>query len=118
MKELFEKQDREFEEKFKCYCDLCLEDGDLQTGHGDNFNYGKVKSHISQIRQETLEAVKELVERKNTPEMYEDPEVYKDPDGKKYVILMEVKQHNQALDDIIKALDIKELCVNKEQKNK
>lgn len=61
LKELFEKQDKEFEEKFR----LKPEEYALMEKRGvfgGKEQLEKFQSHISKIRQETLQAVREEIE--------------------------------------------------------
>lgn len=116
MKELFEKQDKEFEEKFPetLYVEA--------YGDFEHFDVVALQEHISKIRQEaynlgceqatkkTLEAIREEIEKKR--KYHKEFECNGAHNGKGcYETFCEdqecrnaPKEYNQALDDLLKAL--------------
>ena len=93
------KQDKEFWKKLEGCCFMEGEFTDMEEVIHINSSIDKmcVESHISKIREETLQAVREEIEKTKWRVSY--------PDGK-LADTTRAKNYNQALDDLLKSLDI------------
>lgn len=99
MKELFEQQDREFEEKFAVKEITPTSEWELML-------FDHIKTHISKIRQETLQAVKEEIEKYRVHIEREVVDPLIDTSKPKFGADEAVDSLREALDDLLKSLDI------------